>query len=88
MKKIKIRLKLIRWMYNKYPVSEIPICSNCIHFIEPEDPTLRRYGRCKKFADVNIVSGEIKYELAKTCRDSYDFDCGLFGSEYIDKNQP
>jgi hypothetical protein len=85
MKKIKTSLKLLRWMHNEYPISEIPICSNCLHFIETPEPTLRRYGRCKKFGDVNIVSGELKYELAKNCRDS--IDCGLFGSEYIDKNQ-
>ena len=47
----------------------LPICSNCLHFIEhvnnyPYDPNPsdKQYGMCKKFGEVNIITGEIEYD--------------------------
>jgi hypothetical protein len=67
---------------------EVPICSNCLHFIEytnnyPYDPipSNEKYGRCKKFGEVNMVTGAIEYDLAINCRLN-DSKCGKFGSEF------
>jgi len=65
----------------------LPLCIHCVHFIEhknnypydslPSDT----YGKCKKFGEVDIVTGIIQYDFAKLCRvDSGK--CGRFGSEY------
>ena len=54
---------------------ELPICSNCVHFIEhtnnyPYDPmpSNEQYGRCKKFGGVNVITGTIEYDLASDSR--------------------
>ena len=77
----------ISFMKNKYQNKEIPICSNCLHFIESKYQLHKELGMCKKFVDVNIVTGELKYELAKECRASTS-KCEIYGSEYTDKNKP
>ena len=71
--------------------TELPICSKCLHFIEhtnnyPYDPIPcnKQYGRCKKFGQTNMITGEIEYDLAKNSRTD-DNKCGRFGSEYTKK---
>jgi len=70
---------------------KLPICVNCLHFIEhtnnyPYDPIPNDelYGRCKKFGEVNLITGVIEYDLARSCRLNVS-KCGNFGSEYTDK---
>ena len=72
---------------------ELPICSKCLHFIEhtnnyPYDsiPSDKQYGRCKKFGEINMITGEIEYDLARNSR-LHDNKCGHFGSEYTEKIQ-
>jgi hypothetical protein len=67
---------------------ELPICSNCVHFIEhtnnyPYDPipSDEKYGKCNKFGEVNMITGRIDYDLANDCRSNKN-KCGDFGSEY------
>jgi len=69
----------------------LPICSKCVHFIEhtnnyPYDPipSDEKHGRCKKFGEMNLITGEIEYDFAKNCR-SNTTKCGDFGLEYIEK---
>jgi hypothetical protein len=64
---------------------ELPICSNCLHFIERTN-NYYDSDRCKKFGEVNLITGAIHYELATNCRlsDSY---CGKKGSQYTAKNK-
>ena len=69
----------------------LPICSNCLHFIEhtnnyPYDPipSNERHGKCKKFGEVNIITGVIEYDLASNCRLN-DNKCGKLGVEFTDK---
>jgi len=66
----------------------VPICINCLHFIEdtnnyPYDPipSNEKYGKCKKFGEANMVTGVIEYDLASNCRLN-DSKCGKFGSEF------
>ena len=70
---------------------ELPICSNCLHFVEhknnyPYDPipSDEQHGRCKKIGEVNLITGAIDYDLAKNCRLNVS-KCGNLGSEYEDK---
>lgn len=72
---------------------DLSICSNCLHFIEdtnnyPYDPIPNdeKFGRCKKFGEVNLITGIVEYDLAKNCRLN-DKKCGNYGSEYTDKNK-
>jgi hypothetical protein len=72
---------------------ELPICLNCLHFIEftnnyPYDsiPSDEKYGRCKKFGEVNLISGNIEYDFAKNCRLN-DNKCGILGLEFTNKNK-
>ena len=71
--------------------TELPICSSCLHFIEhtnnyPYDsiPSNEQYGKCKKFGEVNLVTGVIEYDFANNCRLN-NTKCGMFASEYIHK---
>ena len=68
-----------------------PACKNCIHFIPHstnypyEDiPNDEQYGRCKKFGDMNLVSGSIGYDYALICR-KYEIKCGKNGKFYEEK---
>ena len=70
---------------------KLPICLNCVHFIEhtnnyPYDPipSNEQYGRCKKFGEVNMITGSIEHDLAINCRLN-DSKCGKFASEYSKK---
>ena len=72
---------------------DLLICSNCLHFIEhtnnyPYDPipSDKQYGRCKKFGEINMITGAIEYDLAINSRLD-DSKCGKIGSEYTKKNQ-
>jgi hypothetical protein len=70
----------------------LPICSNCLHFIEhknnyPYDPIPcdTKYGKCKKFGEVNLITGTIEYDVASNCRLNAN-KCGNFGLEYTKKS--
>ena len=73
---------------------ELPICTNCVHFIEhtnnyPYDPLTNNklYGRCKRFGEVDVVTGLVEYEFAEYCRKNSNI-CGKSGSEYVEKTKP
>jgi hypothetical protein len=70
---------------------ELPICKNCVHFIEhtnnyPYDPIPcdKQYGKCKKFGEMNMITGAIEYDIATDCRLNVN-KCGIFASEYSEK---
>ena len=56
-----------------------PICKNCIYYHEHKDFILP--SKCKKFGEINIVSGEIEYLFAYTCR-KLNYYCGIDGKYY------
>ena len=70
---------------------ELPICLKCVHFIEHTNnypyvpiPSNEQYGKCKKFGEVNMITGLIEHDLASDCRLNDD-KCGKFASEYTKK---
>jgi hypothetical protein len=69
--------------------TKLPVCSRCLYFIEhknnyPYDELpSNEFGRCKKFGEVNIVTGVVEYDYAKLCRGDSG-KCGRYGSEYKD----
>ena len=66
--------------------SEFPICSNCLHFIEPTNTNPYDGYRCKKFGNMNLITGAIHNELAANCRLDDDM-CGEEGDQYTAKNK-
>ena len=66
---------------------ELPICSNCLHFIEYTNNNPFDGNRCKKFGEMELITGAIKYDLAAVCRLGDD-NCGKKGSYYTAKNKP
>ena len=65
---------------------ELPICSNCVHFIEYTNNNPFDSYRCKKFGEMDVITGEIKYDLAAVCRLDDDM-CGEEGDQYTAKIQ-
>lgn len=65
---------------------ELPVCSNCLHFIEYTNENPFHGNRCKKFGEMDLITGEIYYDLAAVCRLG-DSNCGKKGLHYTAKNQ-
>jgi len=70
---------------------EFPVCSNCLYYIEhtnnyPYDslPDNKKHGKCKKFGEVNIITGVIEYDFANDCRNNMN-KCGKNALEYTYK---
>ena len=63
--------------------SDLPICLKCVHFIRPsrQNDDYELYGRCKKYGKMNLITGEIQYSLAISCRLDDD-KCAYFGTGY------
>jgi hypothetical protein len=65
---------------------DLPVCSNCLHFIEYTNKNPFDGNRCKKFGEMDVITGAIKYDLAAVCR-LKDDACGETGNEYTAKIQ-
>ena len=62
--------------------SDLPVCLNCVHFIRPSrQDDYELYGRCKKYGKMNLITGEIQYSLAISCRLDDD-KCGSDGTGF------
>ena len=64
----------------------VPACVNCVHFIPHKNPCDAIpdsfYGKCRKFFDVDLVTGNVSHEYARVCRIS---KCGVDGKEFVKK---
>lgn len=58
-----------------------PKCITCKHFI-PDSFGSPTFSKCSKFGKANLVSGEISYDFADSCRES-ESKCGTNGTHYI-----
>ena len=65
---------------------DLPICSNFVHYIELENYYQYDGSTCKKFGEMDVITGVIKYDLAAVCRLG-DSNCGKKGLHYTAKNQ-
>lgn len=86
-------LKIIYFILPLLRNSKLPICSNCIHFLEDKNnypydgiPNDYSYGKCKQFGEINVVTGEINYDFVKICRQDIT-KCGLNGALYENKKK-
>ena len=63
--------------------SDLPVCLNCVYFIRPtrQNDDYELYGKCKKFGEMNVITGEIEYSRASRCRLDEE-KCGLEGTGY------
>jgi hypothetical protein len=55
----------------------MPSCKKCIHF-NPDNYNTESLSKCNKFGEKNIISNEIKYDYADSCRKDEE-KCGLEG---------
>ena len=69
----------------------LPICVNCKHYIPNQhivngNIIIQKddYGKCKKYATVNLVSRIIDFDYASICRDNPN-KCGSNGLYYLEK---
>ena len=69
----------------------LPVCNRCVYFAEdktnyPYDalPDSKLYGRCKRFGQVNYITGVTEHDYAANCRKDAA-KCGTLASEYSSK---
>jgi hypothetical protein len=66
----------------------LPVCKNCIHFIEHRSKynNVNLLGKCKLFGEKDIITGIIEYEYVVKLRiDSSR--CDINGNYYEEKNK-
>jgi hypothetical protein len=63
----------------------VPICINCVHFIDSE--LKKDFSKCRMFGRKNIITGEIYHEYAAVCRELRDM-CGNSGKLFEKKPEP
>lgn len=69
--------------------NDLPICINCRHLIQPdtnyaESPDYE-FAKCRMFGNVDLVTGETRYEYASICRTTRFF-CGVNGTLFEERN--
>ena len=65
-----------------------PSCVNCEHFVNGNtnvDVSKGQQHKCKKFNYKDVVTGDIKHELAEDCRNDEKM-CGKQGIYYVENN--
>jgi hypothetical protein len=70
--------------------SNYPVCVKCVHFIPATkaEPYIEpRFGKCKKFGTMSMITGEINYDYASLCRNN-DNKCGEKGIFYQETHHP
>ena len=60
---------------------QYPKCIKCKHFLSVK-PHFRGMSKCYNYGTSNIVTGEIDYDFADTCRNDSD-RCGLEAKDFI-----
>ena len=65
--------------------NEYPSCKDCKYFTEHTDPYNKYHlSKCTLFGEKDIISGEIDYHFATTCR-TFDHLCSKKGKYYVPK---
>jgi len=53
-------------------------CRNCIYF---KEHSISSFSKCEKFGEKNIISNELTYDYADTCR-KHESKCGIEGKYF------
>lgn len=63
---------------------QLPVCKKCAFFIPHivSNADTKRLGKCVKYGEMDIITGEINYHRADKCRND-ESKCGLEGKEYV-----
>lgn len=61
--------------------ANLKLCINCVNFIEEKN---KLYGKCKKFGEQDLVTGEIDNAHASVCRMD-NTKCGVSGRYFEEK---
>jgi hypothetical protein len=64
--------------FDKIKNIDLPSCRNCVHFISG---TTVYYGRCKKFGVKDVITNEIDFNMASSCRNDEN-TCGIVGKHF------
>jgi hypothetical protein len=66
----------------------LPVCKKCAFFIPHivSNADTKRLGKCAKFGEMDIITGEITYYYADLCRNN-ESKCGIEGNEYVLKRE-
>lgn len=65
--------------------AKYPNCVNCVHYIPPDfEYSSKYYGKCKKYGEMNIITGEINHDFTEKCRKS-DTMCGVEGKHFVEE---
>jgi len=64
----------------------IPACRNCIHYTPAiySRGFTSSFSRCEKFGEKDIVTDEIKYDFADSCRKD-ESKCGKDGKGFVEE---
>ena len=78
---------LVNRISNRICNHDAPSCVDCVHFVEEKkfnNPiNMNQYGKCSIFGQKDVVTGQIQYEYALTCRNN---QCGVNGTFFEAKN--
>ena len=70
--------------FDKIKNIDLPSCRNCIHFAPGSSVN---YGRCKKFGVKDVITNEIDFNMASSCRNDEN-TCGIDGKHFQQISPP
>ena len=65
--------------------ADLPSCRNCIYYEPIFDNDLSNLNKCNKFGVKNIISDEITYDYANSCRNDEN-KCGIEGKYFEEES--
>jgi hypothetical protein len=65
--------------------ADLPSCRNCIYYEPKYDNDLSNLNKCNKFGVKNIISDEINYDFADSCRNDEN-KCGIEGKYFEEES--
>ena len=66
---------------------DFPSCRNCIYYEHKYENNYSNLNKCNKFGVKNIISDEIKYDYADSCRND-ESKCGIQGKYFEEETNP
>ena len=61
-------------------------CVNCVYYKPPRfRKFVSEFSKCEKFGEKNIITGEINYTYADSCRNN-EGKCGIIGKYFVEES--